>query len=67
MDAQRQSSGYLKYMWLIAGCVLTVFIGMRWNVPTAAWLAPVFPIRFCRSQCAGSSPAIQHIDLFEST
>jgi apolipoprotein N-acyltransferase len=23
---------------------------MRWNVPIAAWLAPVFLIRFCRSQ-----------------
>ena len=50
MDARRQSGSYLKYVWLVLGCVLSVFIGMRWNVPIAAWLAPVFLIRFCRSQ-----------------
>ncbi|MCK4516985.1 MAG: hypothetical protein KAU31_17120, partial [Spirochaetaceae bacterium] len=50
MNAQRKFSGYLKYLWLVLGCVLSVFIGMRWNVPVAAWLAPVFLIRFFRSQ-----------------
>src|SRR3990170_5316511 len=50
MNAQRKSSGYLKYMWLVLGCVLSVFIGMRWNVPIAAWLTPIFLICFFRSQ-----------------
>jgi apolipoprotein N-acyltransferase len=50
MDRQRETSGFLNYMWLAIGCVLFAFVGMRWNIPVAAWLAPVFLIRFFRSR-----------------
>ncbi|MFL7793696.1 MAG: nitrilase-related carbon-nitrogen hydrolase [Anaerolineae bacterium] len=50
MDSGRKTSGYLGYVWLVIGCVLFAFVGMRWNVPVAAWLAPVFLIRFFRSR-----------------
>lgn len=38
----------LKFLWLALFAVLTLFIGARWNFPLAAWLAPVFAIRFYR-------------------
>ena len=50
MFTQKKYAGYLNYVWLILGCIFTLFVGMRWNVPIAAWLAPVFLIRFFRSQ-----------------
>jgi apolipoprotein N-acyltransferase len=50
MDKERKPSGYLSYAWLAIGCVLFAFVGMRWNVPVAAWLAPVFLMRFFRSR-----------------
>jgi apolipoprotein N-acyltransferase len=34
------------YTWLIVGCVLLLFVGGKWNVPVATWLAPVFLLRF---------------------
>jgi len=50
LNIQKKSGGYPSYVWLALGCILSLFIGMRWNVPVAAWLAPVFLIRFFRSQ-----------------
>jgi len=50
MDREIKTSGCLNYVWLAIGCVLFAFVGMRWNVPLAAWLAPVFLIRFFRSR-----------------
>ncbi|MBN1259229.1 MAG: hypothetical protein JXB35_00980 [Anaerolineae bacterium] len=38
------------YLGLVLGSGLTYFIGMQRNVPLAAWLAPVFLIRFFRSR-----------------
>ncbi|MBN1312292.1 MAG: hypothetical protein JXB30_12815 [Anaerolineae bacterium] len=38
------------YLWLILGSLLLLGTGWRWNVPFAMWLAPVFLIRFFRSQ-----------------
>jgi apolipoprotein N-acyltransferase len=35
---------------LAAGCALLVVFGHRWNTPLAAWLAPVFLIRYFRNQ-----------------
>lgn len=45
-----KSKGYLNYTWLVIGCVLFAFIGLGWNVPIAAWIAPIFLIRFFRTQ-----------------
>lgn len=44
MNKQKQS-----YLWLVLGSASLAFLGWRWNVPIAAWLAPVFLIRFFRS------------------
>lgn len=37
-----------KYLYLAIATILTVFIGGKWNLPLAAWLMPVFAIRFFR-------------------
>jgi apolipoprotein N-acyltransferase len=44
-------SNQLSYLWLLIGFVLLVFSnGIHQIVPIAAWLAPVFLIRFLRTQ-----------------
>jgi apolipoprotein N-acyltransferase len=45
----------LKYLWLALFAVLTLFVGGRWNFPPAAWLAPIFAIRFYRDSKKGVS------------
>ncbi|HRQ23609.1 MAG TPA: nitrilase-related carbon-nitrogen hydrolase, partial [Anaerolineales bacterium] len=37
-----------RYLYLLIAAILTVFIGGKWNIPLAAWLMPVFAIRFFR-------------------
>lgn len=37
-----------RYLWLIIAALLGFFIGGKWNIPTAAWIAPIFVIRFFR-------------------
>ena len=39
-----------SYLWLALGSALLIVVGWRWNAPIAAWLAPVFFIRFFRTQ-----------------
>ena len=44
----------LRFLWLGLATILLLFAGGRWNIPLAAWLAPVFAIRFFRdSEKAG--------------
>ena len=38
----------LRYLWLILAALLGLFVGGKWNIPLAAWLAPVFMLRFFR-------------------
>ncbi len=38
------------YLWLAIGTILTLFASGRWAIPLAAWLGPVFMIRFVRTQ-----------------
>ncbi|MBX0329940.1 carbon-nitrogen hydrolase family protein [Oscillochloris sp. ZM17-4] len=38
-----------RLLWLATAAGLGLFIGGRWNIPLAAWLAPVFVIRFYRT------------------
>jgi len=38
----------LRYLWLILATMLSLFIGGKWNIPLAAWIAPIFIIRFFR-------------------
>lgn len=37
-----------KYLYLLIATILSLFIGGKWNLPLAAWLMPVFAIRFFR-------------------
>lgn len=46
----RFSSEGLSYLWLGIGVVLTIFSNGNYAVPIAAWLFPVFILRFLRSQ-----------------
>ena len=40
----------LSYLWLAIAVVLFVFYAGRWAIPLAAWLAPLFLLRFVRTQ-----------------
>ena len=40
--------GRSAYLWLIAAGVLFAFTAGRWTFPPAAWLAPLFLLRFVR-------------------
>jgi apolipoprotein N-acyltransferase len=39
-----------SWVWLTIGAACFIFLGWRFNVPFAAWAAPVFLIRFFRDQ-----------------
>jgi apolipoprotein N-acyltransferase len=39
-----------SYLWLAIGTVLALFSSGRWSIPLAAWLGPVFMMRFVRTQ-----------------
>ena len=41
------------YLWLFVGAGLLLFSNGRWFIPLATWLAPIFLIRFARTQPAG--------------
>ncbi len=38
-----------RFLWLAVYAGMLIFVGGRWNLPLAAWLAPVFAIRFYRT------------------
>lgn len=40
----------LSYLWLALAAILTLFIWGQWIIPLAAWLAPMFLLRFVRTQ-----------------
>ena len=40
----------LSYLWLAIAAALFLFEGGRWAIPLAAWLAPLFLLRFVRTQ-----------------
>ena len=45
-----------KYFYLAIIFILGLFIGGKWNIPLAAWIVPIFGIRFFRdSDKAGRS------------
>jgi len=39
-----------SFLWLIVGAVLLLFANGRWIIPLATWLAPIFLMRFARTQ-----------------
>ncbi len=40
----------LSYLWLVLGVALYLFAAIQWVIPLAAWLAPLFLLRFVRTQ-----------------
>ena len=38
-----------QLIYLIITILLSFFVGGKWNIPLAAWIAPVFAIRYFRS------------------
>jgi apolipoprotein N-acyltransferase len=40
----------LSYLWLALGILFFAFATVRWTIPLAAWLYPVFLLRFVRTQ-----------------
>ena len=45
-----------RYIYLAIAAILGFFIGGKWNIPLAAWIAPLFVLRFFReSDKAGRS------------
>ena len=40
----------LSYLWLALGGALLLFVGGQWIIPLAAWLAPLFLLRFVRTK-----------------
>lgn len=42
----------LSFLWLLLAAVLMVFSNGRWIIPLAAWLAPLFMIRFLKTRKA---------------
>jgi apolipoprotein N-acyltransferase len=40
----------LAYLWLAVAILLFAFSTVRWTIPLAAWLYPVFLLRFVRTQ-----------------
>jgi apolipoprotein N-acyltransferase len=49
-DTSMRASDRLSYLWLAGAAVLTILVGGQWNIPLAAWLAPLFLLRFVRTQ-----------------
>jgi apolipoprotein N-acyltransferase len=50
MDFANKWRAVKSWVWLLIGAACFTFIGWRFNVPFAAWAAPVFLIRFFRDQ-----------------
>ena len=40
----------LSYLWLAVAAALFLFTGGLWIIPLAAWLTPLFLLRFVRTQ-----------------
>jgi apolipoprotein N-acyltransferase len=48
------NSKNIRFIWLIIAAAASFFIGGKWNLPLAAWILPIFFIRFFRdSEKAG--------------
>ncbi len=50
MDSVKTRGAALSWLWLVLGSFSFTFVGWRFNVPFAAWLAPVFLMRFFRDR-----------------
>ena len=57
-DSSTSAQDRWSYLWLFVGAGLLLFSNGRWIIPLATWLAPVFLIRFARTQ-----PAVRGLGL----
>src|SRR5260370_3892797 len=47
---QMEPASLLKYLWLVLGTICSLFaFNGRWDIALAAWLAPLFLLRFTRT------------------
>jgi apolipoprotein N-acyltransferase len=44
----KEKIGWQEILLILAGSVLLAFIGDNWNIPAAAWIAPILILRFFR-------------------
>ncbi|MCK6512730.1 hypothetical protein L6R29_22620 [Myxococcota bacterium] len=49
-ETDNQGNGLQDLGWLLLGTVCMALSAGRWNVPLAAWLGPLFVLRYTRSQ-----------------
>lgn len=57
-DSSTSAQDRWSYLWLFVGAGLLLFSNGRWMIPLATWLAPIFLIRFARTQ-----PAVRGLGL----
>src|SRR5690349_13780880 len=50
MQAFTSTRDQLSYLWFALAIVLLPFAIVRWTIPLAAWLCPIFLLRFVRTQ-----------------
>ena len=50
MTRNRTNGFGVDLLWLVLGSLAYALIGWRWSAPAAAWIAPVFLLRFFRNQ-----------------
>jgi apolipoprotein N-acyltransferase len=50
MESFRIWNRISSWVWLLLGSACFVFVGWRFNVPLASWVAPIFLIRFFRDR-----------------
>ncbi len=49
-EAEARRRAALSWAWLGIGAAGFIFVGWKYNIPAAAWLAPIFLIRFFRDR-----------------
>lgn len=49
MDTTKRPA-WLGGFWLLAGCVLLLFMGGKWNVAAATWVGSIFFLRYFRTR-----------------
>jgi apolipoprotein N-acyltransferase len=52
-EYMNNDSKNMRFVWLAIAAILSLFVGGKWNIPLAAWLVPVFAIRFYRDSEKG--------------
>ncbi len=50
MEKNEKQNFGLNFLWLLAGCVILLFMGGKWNLPVTTWIGSVFFIRYFRMQ-----------------